>query len=432
MIHNRRNLATAILILFCLTIFVPRLMIGRFEIGLDDTLAFTLLPITIAFIFMNSDSWLLRGNRLYLLLLWITLIFTSIVFSMLASLMYLDQLRIPTEMWQYVKRMEFFCLALYLAYKGKVSSRRFYNVLCYILLAALLIGVIQLVPGGIGEYLSNIYARSEGQMEAMVNRSFSVSRNYGIAGHSIAWGGFAMFSAAVALGGLALTNTRHTLIKLLLLFMAAINVLFSGSRVALSAFFAVVLCFIIVGFFRNKKTKGFFLLKCSVLFSVVALLIYNLFLDKFAFVLFRYRALVEQAGGSRVDQIISALSLLDNWYAVQLGVGNAVQREMAVSFGTESEPVYLLVNYGVLGVALRYGLLFVIFIYACRQLDSLSIDDRILAISAIFALIGYMCFSFGYFFFQELYVGLLPWILFGSVVGNYYRAIRQRYYGINI
>ena len=37
--------------------------------------------------------------------------------------------------------------------------------------------------------------------------------------------------------------------------------------------------------------------------------------------------------------------------------------------------------------------------------------------AALLALGGYAVFSLGYFFFQELYVGMVPWLLFGMVTG---------------
>lgn len=421
---HSRMIPSVILSLLFITIFVPRLIVGRVEVGLDDFIAAMLLPIMVGYISVNANSWLLRGGRLFLLLLWGGLILTGIGFGIFDSLMYLDRLSFPTEMWQYVKRMMFFYCALYFAYTGAVSSRRFYRLFICVLFGALLIGVLQTIPCGAGEVLAGIYARSDSQLEKLVERSFSVRRNYGVAGFSTAWGGFAMFSATPALAGLISDNGSKLWLKWLLLCMALFNVVLSGSRVVIAACLVVFVCFIFAGLLMKRK-KGVFFLKClSGIGALVVIGAYYL-MDRLDFILFRFNTLVSTAGGVRVDQISAGMDLLNGWRAWSLGVGNAAQRQMAASFGTEAEPVYLLINYGILGVVLRYGLLLVIFCYSYRLLRRASESDKIPAVAAMLSIIGYMVFSLGYFFYQELYVGVLPWLLFGWVVGLYYRASRS-------
>lgn len=421
---HSRIIPSIILIFFCMTIFLPRLLIGKVEVGLDDFIAAMFLPIMVGYIFVNSNSWILRGSRLFLLLLWGVLISTGIVFGIFDSLMYLDRLCFPTEMWQYVKRMVFFYCALYFAYTMAVSSRDFYRLFIYILFGALLIGIIQIIPGGTGEYLSGIYARSDSQLESLLERSVSVRRNFGIAGHSIAWGGFGMFSATLALAGLIPKNASKIWLKLLLLFLALLNVVFSGSRVAIVACLVVFVCFMFAGFLMRRKKAALFL-KCLSGIGILVVISAYCLMDRLNFLLFRFDTLIAESGGARVDQIKSAVNLLDGWRACLLGVGNAAQRQMATSFGTEIEPVYLLVNYGIFGFVLRYGLLLLIFFYSYRLLRRAPESDKILAVAAMLSITGYMIFSLGYFFYQEIYVGILPWLLFGWVVGSYYRASRS-------
>jgi hypothetical protein len=110
-----------------------------------------------------------------------------------------------------------------------------------------------------------------------------------------------------------------------------------------------------------------------------------------------------------------------------LGTGNAAQRAFVKSFGIEVEPVYLLVNYGISGFFLRYGLLLVLFRYATslwrRSDDPFS---HSLAGSTLCAIVVYLAFSMGFFFFQELHVGTFPWLLFGWTAGEHHRTHNRR------
>ena len=413
----------ALLLFLCCTIFIPRVLIGKVAVGLDDCFAAMILPFIMIYPFACSNSALIKGNRIIILFFWVMIILTGIIFGLFGSVMYLDKFKVPTETWQYVKRMVFFYTSLFIAYKGIISSKKLYLTLLLVVFGALLIGILQIIPSGLGEKLAEVYARSDRQLGGLIDNAFTSSRNYGVAGHSIAWGGFAMFSATLALAGLIPIKTSKTLLKWLLLFLAGFNVVFSGSRVAIVAFLIVYLCFVFIGLLVRKK-KALFFLKYLLSLGVFILVGIHFFWDKFFLLFFRFDVLIEKVGGGRIDQVKSAMALLEGWYAYIFGVGNACQRAMAVSFGTEIEPVYLLVNYGILGVLLRYGLLVIIFVFAFRQISIASFEDRILSIAAVLAIIGYAVFSLGYFFYQELYVGVLPWILYGWIVGRYYRYCR--------
>lgn len=116
-----------------------------------------------------------------------------------------------------------------------------------------------------------------------------------------------------------------------------------------------------------------------------------------------------QIGTARIEQAHATLGLLDYPIDWIIGVGNAAQRQV-VSFGTEVEPVYLLVNYGIFGLLLRYLLLALIghASWRCFLYSNTSIG-----LAALASLAVYVTFSFGYFFFQEIIVGTPPWLLFG-------------------
>jgi len=415
--------------LLTVSVLVPHIVIHGISIGMDDASAAFLLIIFAGYILLKPKNPFCRQDGLPVFILWATIIITGIVFSIIGGLFYINEFRLPTEIWQYVKRLLFFYCACYVSYMA--FSGNFSRCLRYVLMVALLVGIIQVLPGSIGDHLAGLYARSESQL-ANTEKSLAVLRNCGVAGHSIAWGGFAMFSAAVSLGGLLANRVRrvkrsfyhiHHIQLWALLGLAVANTMFSGSRVAIAALLAVCIAFIFIGVLFTRRRLRFLLIYATGLILLCIGLVCVLH-DKILFLIFRFGVLIDQAGGNRIDQAAAALSLLSDVQSWFFGVGNSTQRMLATSFGTEVEPVFLLANYGILGVALRYGLLLVIFIYAWRQLKWKAYNDLDLTIATILALSGYAVFSLGYFFYHELHVGMLPWLLFGWVVGSYYRERR--------
>jgi hypothetical protein len=425
-----RCVASWTLWLLSATVLVPHVEVGGIAVGFDDACAAFLLILFAGYFFQKRTNLLFRREWLLITFLWSTIIISGIVFSILGGLFYINKFHLPTEMWQYVKRMLFFYCTCYISYRYLVSSGDFYRCLQYVLLIAFLIGIFQILPWSIGDHLAGLYARSERQLLG-VEKLFAQLRNYGVAGFSTAWGGFAVFGISVSLGGLLAQRERHVKrpfsrpLLWIVLVLAFINTLFSGSRAATAALLAVYLVSILFGFFRTRRKLHFLLTYVVGSALICTGLIYALW-DKVLFIFFRVGALIDQSGGSRVNQIETALSILRDGQSWLFGVGNVTQRTLASSFGTEVEPVYLLVNYGILGMTLRYGLLLIIFIYAWRQLKHSEGNDQDLAMTTILSLTGYAVFSLGYFFYQELYVGMLPWLLFGWTVGSYYRVKHLR------
>ena len=206
---------------------------------------------------------------------------------------------------------------------------------------------------------------------------------------------------------------------------ATVNVLFAASRAALAAFVAV---FVLKGLLELSARRGGLraFSKWLVWIALMAGTALYFALDRLALLAFRVLTLADQGGGGRVDQVSSALSLLDSPTTLLTGVGNAVQRSQSVSHGVEVEPVYLLVNYGLIGTLCRYALLLTIGSIALRLVRDRRPWRSALGMAALLALCGYTVFSLGYFFFQELYVGVLPWLLFGMVAGVHQRAWLER------
>jgi hypothetical protein len=274
-----------------------------------------------------------------------------------------------------------------------------------------------------------LYARTDAQFEHLIGRTLATRRVYGVAGNSGAWGGFCVFVAATALPFVLVRDRSHRgwrLMVTLMLMLALVNVLFSASRGPVAAF---VLVLLIKGLLEVTVRGGGLsvLAKWLAWAAMITGIAFYFALDRMALLGFRLLTLVEQGGGERVDQVSTVLSLLDSPSTLFAGVGNAVQRAYGVSHGVEVEPVYLLVNYGLVGTAARYGLWVVLGLCALGAARSRDRWTAATGMATVLGLSGYAVFSLGYFFFQELYVGVVPWLLFGLVAGIHQRLWLERH-----
>jgi len=424
-------LATGAVSLLLFSVLLPKVRIGSTEVGLDDFAAVLLLMV-LAKLAYRTPKPVVRGVSP--LVLWLILVVYGMVFSLLNNWFYMGELLLPTHMWQYVKRAVYFGLPFYFGYRQTLPARRLYDLLLWFLLIACAIGVLQSIPTlNIGDSLVALYARSDQQFYLTAERLFSNKQVIGIAGFATAWGGFAMFALAFAFAAIAIgfrggAKSIWGLHKreILLVFLAGFNLMMAGSRVALAAALVVVvsgasLLFLQGGKPRQKRRAIALVLGLGVLIGVAT----TFFPERASFLTDRFDALVhaDRIGAARGAQVEAALGLLRDVSAWLLGVGHTAQKRFAVSWGTEIEMIYLLVSYGVLGLVLHYLLL---WISAYHGLGVMRRDDpyaAVLGYCAVLAVIGYVVFSLGYFFFRELKVGAFPWILFGWVAGYNYRCL---------
>jgi hypothetical protein len=200
--------------------------------------------------------------------------------------------------------------------------------------------------------------------------------------------------------------------------IALTNILYSASRAATLALAVVLVLSGVAELFirRGGLPGGLRWLSLAAGLVAGAML---LGVDRVKYLVFRFVVLGETAGGGRVEQVLSGAQLLDQHGAWLSGVGNAVQRMYSVSFGVEVEPVYLVVNYGVLGAAMRYGLLAVLAYMGLRLIRLNNAWISALSMTTLLLIAGYLVFSAGYFFFQELIVGVTPWLVLGLTAGIY-------------
>lgn len=425
-----RKSHTAAFILLGATIFVPRLHLGELAVGLDDMMA----PFLLGYLFLSPiflGKMHVPLDRL--LLLWLLLILHGIVFGLFGSLLYLDRLAFPSEMWQYVRRMAFFYCGFSLARENRVSAKCAFFSFLGLVVTAGLVGLLQAIPGSsLGEMLASLYYSTERQFTQLAQRAYAFRRIFGVAGNSISWGGFCAFGCALSVypliaGSRSFFVERNFTSKILIVscaFICLLNVLFSASRSAVMAVFSLGIFLMVLGLSSRYERSGQ-MLRCLLLFILSVTILGYFFVDRVDFILFRYEALLGglQKGTGRIEQIELAMKLLaEHPLSIALGTGNAAQRSLVKSFGIEVEPVYLLVNYGVSGFLLRYGLLLAVFRYACAsRRKSGDPFSQNLAGATMCAIVVYLSFSLGFFFFQELHVGTFPWLLFGWVAGDFYR-----------
>jgi len=414
------------------TVVLPHVVIGGVTLGADDLIALAVLPLLPLAMLAGRDTTL-APSTVFAGALWLVILVHGCLMGLAATAQYFGQAAFPTEMWQYVKRATFF-YAAFLVVSSHSSIEPAYKALASMLLVACLIGLVQIGSGTVPDFLSTLYARTDAQLEHLVDRELATRRTYGVAGHPVAWGGFSVFCAAVAspfvlVGSTRLRQRGWHLTAVMLFVAATVNVLFSASRAAIAAFVAV---FLLKGLLEMSARRGGLRAfgRWLVWIALMAGTALYFALDRLALLAFRLLTLADQRGGGRVDQVSSALALLDSPSAVLTGVGNAVQRSQSVSHGVEVEPVYLLVNYGIIGALCRYALLLTIAAMALRLVRDRRPWHSALGMSALLALCGYGVFSSGYFFFQELYVGVVPWLLFGMVAGMHQRVWLDQRAGI--
>jgi hypothetical protein len=426
----REQFAFLIFALLAVTVLVPHVSIGSVAIGADDVLALPVL-LWLAVRLLQARNVRLAPATLALGFLWLTIVVHGCLMGMAATVEYFGRPSFPTEMWQYFKRIAFFYAAFVIAATRDDDVAPAYTTLVAVLLAATLIGVLQIGSGPLSQALSSWYARTDAQLEHLVDRALATRRIYGVAGNSGAWGGFCVFVAATALPFVLVRDQAHRgrrgwrVLVTLLLILALVNVLFSASRGPLAAFVVVLL---VKGFLEVTIRGGGLpvLIKWLAWATTIAGVAFYFALDRVALLGYRLLTLVEQGGGERVDQVSAVLFLLDSPATFLNGVGNAVQRAYGVSHGVEVEPVYLLVNYGLIGTAARYGLWVILAYCALAAIRSRDLWTASTGMATVLALSGYCVFSLGYFFFQELYVGVLPWLLFGLAAGVHQRLWLER------
>ena len=173
-----RNFNQVIFIIICVCLIIPRFSLFGFGIGMDDIMVISILLLYLV------NKWRILNN--YVSLLFITVILTLIFLGLVSGILNLDKIIFPTAVWQYVKRFTFFVFLLQIAYYEKLTLRKFNNTYICIMTLALIISMIQLIPGSIGNYFQKLYA-------FQYSLEYLGKRVGGIAGHPSMWAGLCAF-----------------------------------------------------------------------------------------------------------------------------------------------------------------------------------------------------------------------------------------------
>lgn len=409
-------------IFFFLLLFgnlIPRIAIGSNRVGVEDIVALISIPV-LGRLFIHNIMY----NRLIVIAIMPLCIFVPVFlfYGLLQSFSYLGVISFPSELWQYIKRIVCFLIAVNVFYN--MSNEQKNKALTLVLLAIFmyfLVGVLQFFGFDI---LTSIYGRTDKQIELGLYTNHQ-RRIFGVAGLSNAWGGLSVFMFFATIGLVSLKKMYADISKVvqiliyLIYIVAVFNIFGSGSRGAWISFAAGVIVFYLM-MLPSLKWKNLLILPAVFIILAVSLFILNTYFEeRIAFMLFRFDALTETSGGGRDQQIMSGLSLINGWYEWLAGVSNVAQRTLGQSFGIESEPFNILVNYGVIGFALVYlTILNIIVVFRKLYNRPVSLSyNRLLYVSMFVSIFCYMLFSAGYFYFAELIVGIFSWLVYGAVIG---------------
>ncbi|MCF2908845.1 hypothetical protein L1285_11000 [Pseudoalteromonas sp. DL2-H2.2] len=404
--------------------FLPRVTVAGLWLGIDDILPLLSLPL-IFFFYASQRKYIGPSYNLVLPLFIFVVVFGF--YGILQGMEYLSLLRFPTELWQYLKRAICFLIAAITMYHLPLKKKILVvNVLLGASFLCLFIGILQLFNI---ELVTSIYGRSDAQISNAMHNSAN-QRVYSITGHSISWGGMSLFIfyAAVALLTLRLTlqqnlqiKNKQTLFLMLIFFiLCLVNVISSGSRGAMIAFVVSFTLYLLLLSFRIGAKSIFVLPLICCFLLVVGYVGSTQFDEKFAFILYRFEALGESAGGGRDLQVLNGLALLSSWYEWPMGVSNAVQRSFNSSWGIESEPFNILVNYGFIGFSLIYSSILIILLKLRKFFlkgENATFEKQVTYDSIFCGVFGYLLFSLGFFYFAELIVGVYSWLVYGVLVG---------------
>ena len=410
--------------LVLVSLFIPRLTFSGVWVGLED----------LTILVLGSLAVLVKTQRMTHLtkpLLPIVIFVSIFAFVGTAqTLSYTGNLSVPTELWQYVKRGIAFLMFAYVGeFSREQSVKRIGFLFVLVLLGYQAIGFLQIVGGQFGDQISGMYARTDQQLRLATQSTNN--RIFGVSGHSNSWGAFSAFSLFAIYGVLSfLRNVRYVksvsyyLLLTIGVVLCLVNVYYSRSRGSMLAISFSILYFLFVLVSYKPARVAIY-----VPFSFLAVAFLYWFVSEniavFDFIIYRFEVLIEKSGGGRVDQILSAIRLLELPHEYIFGVSNRVQRFFAVSHGVEVEFVNILVSYGALGFFLLYFQLFLLFILfrGKPKLDGSGLSS--LKVSARAMILMYVIFSFGYFFYAELIVGVMPWAFFGLVYGVLKRVDRS-------
>lgn len=341
--------------------------------------------------------------------------------TFIGTLTAFNRLIFPNDVIQYIARLLCFLTFSIIFYYGKIDVRTFIRFFLIILIVAMTIGVFQWLSWPGQQFFINLYPFRDGSLQlSQLDRALHSLRVHGFAQHATANGGIAMFAFVFAYSVLTYYK-KYRGLSIFLIVLTIINVLASQARAGLAALvFSMILLYIVRVYINRKSFKPTIkLLFTLFLTSIVGYFLYirdNPFVTQ---LVYRWEALFETSGGGRTDQIEYGFSLMTTPYDYLFGISRAYQSHSRIPFHLEVEPINIMVLYGFSGFLLQYFLILFILWYLFKNLRGALNNPKITAIvvASFVSLASYQVFSLGYFFFREIRIGLIPWILIGVTIG---------------
>jgi hypothetical protein len=216
----------------------------------------------------------------------------------------------------------------------------------------------------------------------------------------------------------------------LLMVAPLVNVVASQARAGMLALaFSVLAFYFIKVYISGKSLRPTITLLLSIfllfIFTYIMFVIENPFIVQ---MVYRWGSLLESGGGARIDQIRYGLELLADSNNYFFGISRVFQSYSGLAFHLEVEPVNIFVLYGLFGFVLQYSLILYLLRYFMKSARVAKNNPEIasLMVASFVGLLSYQVFSLGYFFFREIRIGLIPWILLGVTIGLYERQKRYQ------
>lgn len=357
----------------------------------------------------------------YLIEIWLLIIFEVVFSAVFGPMIKFNSFSFPNEALQYIVRFLIFIFFIALFFSKSINLNTFMNRFLVILLLGMGVGFIQFfdLPGS--SFFRLIYAYSERYLEFMTRDNLSSRRVTGFAQHATSNGGITAFTLTVILSMYFFYKKRLFITSIGVL-LVIINIVGSQARMGyVTIAISAVILYLIYNYVYEKGVKP--TIKMGALVTFVVGVIYWLYIRGNDFVVkavYRWEVLGDNiaAGRDRVGQIIEGFKLLQTPFDYLFGVSKEVERIMGGTF-LEVEPVNIFILYGLVGFLLQYGLILFLLVYLFKNIEKVKQYPILLTmvIASFIGLLGYQVFSFAYYFFREIHIGLIPWILLGATIG---------------
>lgn len=352
--------------------------------------------------------------------LWILIILEVIFSAVFAPMFKLNSFSFPTEAMQYIIRFLIFLFFIAIFYNKNINLEKFMKRFLVILLMGMGVGFMQFLDLPGSSFFRSAYAYSDNYLDVMMRENLSSRRISGVAQHPTSNGGIAAFTFISVITMFLFYKKKYWL-TLLGLSLVLINIIGGQARMGyVTIAFSILAIYLMYNYVYKKGVKS--TVNMGFITALIGSVIYWLYSRGNDFVVkavYRWETLGESISmrGDRIAQIDIGLSLLQTPFDYLFGVSKEV--EGLVRALIEVEPINIFILYGLVGFLLQYGLIVILLIYLFKNVKVIKQYPILLTmvVMSFITLLSYQVFSLAYYFFREIHVGLIPWILLGATIG---------------